>query len=210
MMTTPQPSPATVFVVDDDEAVRDSLALLLRSVELAVATFSSAHEFLDSYDPAAPGCLILDVRLPGMSGLELQQRLADDGADLPIVFITGHGDVPMAVRAMRRGAVDFLQKPFSDQELLDRVQQALAEQSQRRQQSESKAEIAQRIRSLTPREHEVMELIVEGLANKVIANRLGTSQRTVEVHRASVMRKMQADSVARLVHLVFAADSQGS
>ncbi|MGB5343923.1 MAG: response regulator transcription factor [Thermoanaerobaculia bacterium] len=210
MMTTPQPSPATVFVVDDDEAVRDSLALLLRSVELAVATFSSANEFLDSYDPAAPGCLILDVRLPGMSGLELQQRLADDGADLPIVFITGHGDVPMAVRAMRRGAVDFLQKPFSDQELLDRVQQALAEQSQRRQQSESKAEIAQRIRSLTPREHEVMELIVEGLANKVIANRLGTSQRTVEVHRASVMRKMQADSVARLVHLVFAADSQGS
>ena len=207
MMTTPQPSPATVFVVDDDEAVRDSLALLLRSVELAVATFSNAHEFLDSYDPAAPGCLILDVRLPGMSGLELQQRLADDGADLPIVFITGHGDVPMAVRAMRRGAVDFLQKPFSDQELLDRAQQALAEQSQRRQQSESKAEIAQRIRSLTPREHEVMELIVEGLANKVIANRLGTSQRTVEVHRASVMRKMQADSVARLVHLVFAADT---
>lgn len=207
MTTTPQPSPATVFVVDDDEAVRDSLALLLRSVELAVATFSSANEFLDSYDPAAPGCLILDVRLPGMSGLELQQRLADDGADLPIVFITGHGDVPMAVRAMRRGAVDFLQKPFSDQELLDRVQQALAEQSQRRQQSESKAEIAQRIGSLTPREHEVMELIVEGLANKVIANRLGTSQRTVEVHRASVMRKMQADSVARLVHLVFAADT---
>jgi len=207
MTTTPQPSPATVFVVDDDEAVRDSLALLLRSVELAVATFSSANEFLDSYDPAAPGCLILDVRLPGMSGLELQQRLADDGADLPIVFITGHGDVPMAVRAMRRGAVDFLQKPFSDQQLLDRVQQALAEQSQRRQQSESKAEIAQRIGSLTPREHEVMELIVEGLANKVIANRLGTSQRTVEVHRASVMRKMQADSVARLVHLVFAADT---
>ncbi|MGB5294096.1 MAG: response regulator FixJ [Thermoanaerobaculia bacterium] len=207
MTTTPQPSPATVFVVDDDEAVRESLALLLRSVELAVATFSSANEFLDSYDPAAPGCLILDVRLPGMSGLELQQRLADDGADLPIVFITGHGDVPMAVRAMRRGAVDFLQKPFSDQELLDRVQQALAEQSQRRQQSESKAEIAQRIRSLTPREHEVMELIVEGLANKVIANRLGTSQRTVEVHRANVMRKMQADSVARLVHLVFAADT---
>ena len=207
MTTTPQPSPATVFVVDDDEAVRDSLALLLRSVELAVATFSSANDFLDSYDPAAPGCLILDVRLPGMSGLELQQRLADDGADLPIVFITGHGDVPMAVRAMRRGAVDFLQKPFSDQELLDRVQQALAEQSQRRQQSELKAEIAQRIRSLTPREHEVMELIVEGLANKVIANRLGTSQRTVEVHRASVMRKMQADSVARLVHLVFAADT---
>ena len=207
MTTTPQPSPATVFVVDDDEAVRDSLALLLRSVELAVATFSSANEFLDSYDPAAPGCLILDVRLPGMSGLELQQRLADDGADLPIVFITGHGDVPMAVRAMRRGAVDFLQKPFSDQQLLDRVQQALAEQSQRRQQSESKAEIAQRIRSLTPREHEVMELIVEGLANKVIANRLGTSQRTVEVHRASVMRKMQADSVARLVHLVFAAET---
>jgi len=206
MMTTPEPSPATVFVVDDDEAVRDSLALLLRSVELAVETFGSANQFLDSYDPAAPGCLILDVRLPGMSGLELQQKLADDGADLPIVFITGHGDVPMAVRAMRRGAVDFLQKPFSNQDLLDRVQQALTEQSHRRRQSESKAEIAQRIQSLTPRENEVMELIVEGLPNKVIANRLGMSQRTVEVHRASVMRKMQADSVAQLVHLVFAVN----
>ncbi len=201
-MATPTELPATVFVVDDDEAVRDSLTLLLRSVGLAVDAFGSATEFLSSYDPAAPGCLILDVRLPGMSGLELQQQLTSDGADLPIVFITGHGDVPMAVRAMRSGAVDFLQKPFSDQDLLDRVQQALSEQSERRRQIAHQAEIAARIGELTPRENEVMKLVVDGLANKVIANRLGMSQRTVEVHRASVMRKMKADSVAQLVHLV--------
>lgn len=199
--------PATVFIVDDDEAVRDSLKLLFRSVELPVATFGSAREFLDSYDPAAPGCLILDVRLPGMSGLELQEELAGDGADLPIVFITGHGDVPMAVRAMRRGAVDFLQKPFSDQDLLDRVQQALADQAERRQQVSSQAEILERIEHLTPREREVMDLVVDGLANKVIANRLGMSQRTVEVHRAAVMRKMEADSLAHLVQLVTAVDA---
>jgi FixJ family two-component response regulator len=191
-----------VFIVDDDEAVRDSLSLLFRSVDLPVSTFSSASEFLDNYDPVAPGCLILDVRLPGMSGLELQQQLLADGADVPIVFITGHGDVPMAVRAMREGAVDFLQKPFSDQDLLDRVQQALAEQAERRRRDASHAEIAERIERLTPREHEVMGLVVEGLANKVIANRLGMSQRTVEVHRANVMHKMEAESLAQLVHFV--------
>lgn len=205
-MTQPAAPSATVFIVDDDEAVRDSLALLISSVGLSVSTFSSANEFVESYDPAARGCLILDVRLPGMSGLELQQKLSDSGADLPIVFITGHGDVPMAVRAMRRGAVDFLQKPFSDQDLLDRVQQALAEQSARREEVESKATIARRIASLTPREHQVMEQVVAGHANKVIANRLGMSQRTVEVHRAHIMRKMEADSLAQLVRAVLEVD----
>lgn len=201
-MTTQTDSPTTVFIVDDDEAVRDSLSLLLRSVGLPAEAFGSASEFLDSYEPAAGGVLILDVRLPGMSGLELQEQLVSSGADLPVVFITGHGDVPMAVRAMRRGAVDFLQKPFSDQDLLDRVQQALDAQAARRQRTVEQAEIGERISQLTPREHEVMDLVVEGLTNKVIANRLGTSQRTVEVHRASVMRKMKVDSVAQLVHLV--------
>jgi len=205
-MADPAAPSANVFIVDDDEAVRDSLALLIRSVGLSVTTFSSANEFIETYDPSAEGCLVLDVRLPGMSGLELQQKLSEDGADLPVVFITGHGDVPMAVRAMRRGAVDFLQKPFSDQDLLDRVQQALAEQSARRQTMHSKATLAQRIESLTPREHEVMELVVEGHANKVIANRLGMSQRTVEVHRAHIMRKMEADSLAQLVRTVLEAE----
>lgn len=205
-MTTQAAPPTRVFVVDDDEAVRDSLALLIHSVGLSVTTFSSATEFVEAYDPSVRACLILDVRLPGMSGLELQQKLSDDGADLPIVFITGHGDVPMAVRAMRRGAVDFLQKPFSDQDLLDRVQQALADQSARRQEMESKATLAQRIESLTPREQEVMKLVVEGHANKVIANRLGLSQRTVEVHRAHIMRKMEANSLAQLVRIALEAD----
>jgi len=206
-MSLSDASSAEVFVVDDDEAVRDSLALLIRSVGLTVTTFSSATEFVEAYVPSERACLILDVRLPGMSGLELQQKLSEQGADLPIVFITGHGDVPMAVRAMRRGAVDFLQKPFSDQDLLDRVQQALAEQSARRQERESKATLARRVESLTPREQEVMQLVVEGHANKVIASRLGMSQRTVEVHRAHIMRKMEADSLAQLVRIVLEADA---
>jgi RNA polymerase sigma factor (sigma-70 family) len=193
---------ATVFIVDDDEAVRDSLALLIESVGLSASTFESASDFLAAYDPGTAGCLVLDVRLPGMSGLDLQQRLAAEGSDLPIVFITGHGDVPMAVRAMRRGAVDFLQKPFGDQDLLDRVQEALEQQSGLRAQLESKTAIAEKLASLTPRERQVLQLVVEGLANKVIANRLDLSQRTVEVHRANIMRKTSADSLAHLVRMV--------
>ena len=191
-----------VFVVDDDEAVRDSLSMLLGSVGLEVETFGSASEFLESFDPERPACLILDVRLPGMSGLELQKELAARGSELPIVFITGHGDVPMAVQAMQLGAADFLEKPFKEQDLLDRVAKALLENSRRRHQSEEIGEIERRLDTLTPRERQVLELVVEGAANKTVAARLGASRRTIEIHRAKVMRKMQADSLARLVRMV--------
>lgn len=193
---------ATVFVVDDDEAVRDSLSLLVRSVGLAAESFASAREFLDRYDPERPGCLVLDVRMPGMGGMDLQERLAEMGSKLPIIFITGHGEIPLAVRAIQAGAVDFLQKPFSDQELLDRIQQALENDHRNRRERTSRDEIRGHLDSLTPREREVLDLVVEGAANKVIAGRLGVSQRTVEVHRARVMEKMQVDSLAQLVKLV--------
>jgi FixJ family two-component response regulator len=189
-------------VVDDDEAVRDSLGMLLESVGLEVELFGSATEFLDRFHTASPGCLVLDVRLPGMSGLELQKELAARGAELPIVFITGHGDVPMAVGAMQEGAVDFLEKPFKEQELLDRVSRALLESSRRRHLSGETSAIARRLETLTPRERQVLELVVEGAPNKVIASRLGASQRTIEIHRANVMKKMQADSLAQLVRMV--------
>ena len=194
-------STPTIFVVDDDDAVRDSLSDLIDSVGLEVATYSSAHEFLDVYDNAERGCLVLDIRMPGMSGLELQERLNDRGSTLPIVFITGHGDVPMAVEAMKRGAVDFIQKPFRDQELLDRINLALEQNRRRRAAEETKQDIAGRIASLTRREREVMEMVIQGKANKVIAIDLGLSQRTVEVHRAHVMDKMKARTLAELVRM---------
>lgn len=195
-------SEATVFVVDDDEAVRDSLSMLVRSVGLEAETFASAAEFLDAFDAERRGCLVLDVRMPGMGGLDLQERLVEMNAALPIIFITGHGEIPLAVRAIQAGAVDFLQKPFSDQELLDRIHQALEDDLENRRQRAGQDEIRARLGTLTPREREVLDLVVEGEANKVIANRLGVSQRTVEVHRARVMEKMQADSLAHLVRLV--------
>ena len=191
----------TVFVVDDDDAVRDSLSDLLDSVGLEVATYPSAHAFLDSYDDTRRGCLVLDIRMPGMSGLDLQERLNESGSALPIVFITGHGDVPMAVEAMKRGAVDFIQKPFRDQELLDRVNLALEQNRRRRDADETKQDIAQRVATLTRREREVMDMVIQGQANKVIAIDLGLSQRTVEVHRAHVMDKMRARTLAELVRM---------
>ena len=194
-------STPTIFVVDDDDAVRDSLSDLIDSVGLAVATYPSAHEFLEVYDNAERGCLVLDIRMPGMSGLELQDRLNERGSTLPIVFITGHGDVPMAVEAMKRGAVDFIQKPFRDQELLDRINLALEQNRRRRAAEETKQDIAQRITSLTRREREVMDMVIQGKANKVIAIDLGLSQRTVEVHRAHVMDKMKARTLAELVRM---------
>jgi FixJ family two-component response regulator len=192
----------TVFIVDDDASVRDAMEYLLRSVGLEAKKFASATEFLEYYDPSTPGCLVLDVRMPGMSGLELQEALAARGALLPIIFVTAHGDVPMAVEAVKAGAVDFLLKPFRDQDLLDKVQQAVQEDARARAQLESRSEIAERVASLTPREREVMDMVVDGRANKVIASDLGISQRTVEIHRARVMDKMQATSVARLVQMV--------
>jgi FixJ family two-component response regulator len=200
-MSKPAELQSTVFVVDDDEAVRDSLGLLIDSVGLEFETFASAQEFLEAYDPGRPGCLVLDIRMPGMSGLELQRRLGEIGAILPIIFITGHGDVPVAVRAMREGAVDFLQKPFEDQDLLDRIQQSLERDAVHRRELAERQGILERIAGLTPREREVMDLVAAGLANKNAASRLGVSQRTVEIHRARVMEKMGATSLAHLVRM---------
>jgi len=196
-----------VYVVDDDEAVRDSLTLLLKAVGLASRTFSSAAEFLNHYDPEQHGCLVADIRMPGMSGLDLQDELNRGGAQIPLIFITGHGDVPMAVDAMKSGALDFIEKPFRDQDLLDRVQQALAWDKERRIENLKTLAIRERLATLTPRETEVMECVVQGQANKVIAMDLGVSQRTVEIHRARVMEKMAVRSVAKLVRAVEAAKS---
>ena len=194
--------PPTVFVVDDDEAVRNSLRFLLKSVGLATRTLASAAEFLETYSPSQPGCLVLDVRMPGMSGLELQQQLNVRGAVIPVIFITGHGDIPMAVEAMQHGAFDFLQKPFRDQDLIDRIQRALAKDARNRSSLKELDRIRQRFDSLTPREREVLTLMTRGKANKVMAAELGLSQRTVEIHRARVMEKSGAASLAQLVRMV--------
>jgi FixJ family two-component response regulator len=195
----------SVCVVDDDEAVARSLRALLESVGLAVETFATAQAFLDRADTARAGCLVLDVRMPGMSGLDLQEAMAARGQTIPIVFITGHGDVRMAVRAVKAGAVDFIEKPFRDQDLLDAIQKALADDVVRRSSGDERAVVVARIKSLTPREREVMELVVEGKASKVIARLLGISAKTVEFHRARVMDKMQAHSALDLVRTVLAA-----
>ncbi|HUO95910.1 MAG TPA: response regulator FixJ [Steroidobacteraceae bacterium] len=197
--------PATVFVVDDDDAVRTSLRLLLKSVGLPVETFAAAQEFLDNFDADRAGCLVLDIRMPGMSGLELQQRLNEIHAIIPIVFITGHGDVPMAVEAMQHGAVDFIQKPFRDQDLIDRINQALEKDRDNRAGLKERDAIRRRMQQLTPREREVLDLVTQGKANKVIAGDLNVSQRTVEIHRARVMEKMGASSLAHLVRMVIEA-----
>ncbi|HEY6644608.1 response regulator FixJ [Povalibacter sp.] len=192
----------TIFVVDDDSAVRDALKLLLRSVGQAVETYASGQEFVEAYSEDRPGCLVLDIRMPGMSGLELQQKLNERHSILPIIFITGHGDVPMAVEAMQAGAVDFIQKPFRDQDLIDRINQALEKDNNNRAALGERNDIRHRLETLTPREREVLDLVVHGKANKVIAGDLKLSQRTVEIHRARVMEKMQASSLAHLVRMV--------
>jgi FixJ family two-component response regulator len=191
----------TVFVVDDDDAVRDSLGMLLESVGLRCRRFPSAADFLLEYQSEQAGCLLLDIRMPGMSGIELQDRLNALGAILPVIFITGHGDVPLAVKAMRAGAVDFLQKPYNEQELLDRVHRALQGDGARRQELDERDEIVRRFNRLTPREREVLDLIVQGKPNKIVASDLGVSQRTVEIHRARVMEKTQATSFAHLMQM---------
>jgi FixJ family two-component response regulator len=195
----------TVHIVDDDEAVRTALRMLIRSVGQQAQAHASAQEFLGSYDTRHPGCLVLDVRMPGRSGLELKQELNRRGATIPVVFITGNGDVSMAVAAMQQGAYDFLQKPFRDQDLLERVQRALARDAQTRAGMAAHAEILARLETLTPRETEVMQLVTRGKANKVIGAELGVSQRTVEIHRAHVMDKMRAKSLAELVRMVLDA-----
>jgi RNA polymerase sigma factor (sigma-70 family) len=192
---------STVYVVDDDQAIRHAMELLMRSVGLNYEIFHSGDDFLAKHTNDRAGCLVLDIRMPGLGGLELQEKLNDMGSTLPIIFITGHGDVPMAVEAMQKGAVDFIQKPFRDQELLDRIGEALQTDQERRSVREEKSEVQGKIEKLTNRERQVLDLVVTGKPNKVIAYELGVSQRTVEIHRARVMEKMRAKSLADLVRM---------
>ncbi len=196
--TAPQP---TVFVVDDDEAMRNSLRWLIESVDLPVQCHDSAESFLESYYPGRSGCLLLDVRMPGMSGLELQEYLKRNEINIPVIVITGHGDVPMSVRAMKEGAIDFIEKPFNDELLLDAIRNALALDARQREKQALRAELASRLALLTPREHEVMGMVTAGRSNKEIAGALGVSAKTVEAHRAKVMDKMKAGSLAELVRM---------
>lgn len=190
-----------VFIVDDDLGVRQMIARMVRSVGLQAAGFSCVKDFLERFDPAQPCCVVLDVRMPGESGLDLQEHLARLNVRIPIIFITGHGDIPMSVRAMKGGAVDFLEKPFHDQALLDAIHGALAQGAKWRQAESDRADARARLTTLTPREREVLELVVKGLANKQIAARLGTGEQNIKLHRGRVMIKMRADSVAQLVLL---------
>ena len=191
----------TIYIVDDDDSMRQAIALLLRTVGYTPVVFARPSEFLAKYDANVHGCLVLDIRMPETSGLEVQQQLNRSGAILPVIFITGHGDIPMAVQAMKDGAFDFLTKPFRDQDLLDRINNALKQDAENRAAIEKHADLRRRVESLTPREREVLHLIVEGKANKVVAIDLGLSERTVEIHRANVMEKMGARSVAHLVKM---------
>lgn len=200
-MTQNAGNESTVFVVDDDQSIRHAMGLLMKSVGLRHEVFASANEFLESHDGSENGCLVLDIRMPGMGGLELQEKLIEMRSGIPIIFITGHGDIPMAVEAMQKGAVDFIQKPFRDQELLDRIDDALDVASESQTERARRTEVQERINALTNREREVLELVVTGKPNKIIAHELGVSQRTIEIHRARVMEKMHAKSLAELVRM---------
>jgi FixJ family two-component response regulator len=198
-MKTPEQS--VVHVIDDDEAVRDSISMLLDTVGVAHRLYASALEFLDAYDDEFRGCLVLDIRMPTMTGLQLQEELNRRGVTLPIIFITGHGDIPMAVEAMRRGALDFIRKPFGEDDLLERIKEALAHEAASHDERSTLADLQVRYESLSPREHEVFNRVADGQANKVVAIELGISERTVEIHRAQVMKKMAARTLAQLVRM---------
>ncbi len=199
---------STVFIVDDDQEVRDALQLLMESVGLQVELFNSANAYLEQFDPSRPGCIILDVRMPGMSGLDLQSQLLEQPLCPPIIIITGHGDVPMAVRAVQAGAIDFIEKPFNDQALLDSVHRAMEHDSRQRGEASQIAEIESKLARLTPRERQVLGLVVLGMRNKLIASELSVSQSTVEAHRAKVMEKMEARSLSDLMRMMLTLESQ--
>ncbi|MBL8253680.1 MAG: response regulator transcription factor [Candidatus Competibacter sp.] len=198
----------TVFLIDDDQAVRDAVALLLQTGGLAVETFASATDFLEAGVAQRPGCLVLDVRMPGLSGLDLQKQLRTGGYRIPIIFMTGHGDIPMAIRAMKAGAFDFIEKPFQGQALLARIQEALAFDVRERRRQAYRTEAAARVALLSPREREVLDRVVEGQYNKVIAAELGISLSTVEIHRKRVMEKLQAESLSDLIRLLARLDEE--
>ncbi len=197
---------STVFIVDDDPAVRQGLAMLVKSMQLQAECFASAQEYLQVSDPDRPGCLLIDVRMPGMSGLELLDRLAARGVHLPAIMISAYGDVPMVVRAMKSGATDFLEKPCRDHELWEAIQSALQRDAENRRRKNQRVLVGERLERLTPGEQEVLEMLVEGGSNKAIAAKLGLSVRTIEVRRAKIMRKMEADSLAELVRLALATN----
>ena len=195
-------SEPTVFIVDDDSAVLKALRLLVKSLRMNVETYLSAQEFLDSYDPARPGCLVLDVRMPGISGLELQEKLRQRNISIPVIIMTGYGEVAVAVEAMKKNAMEFLEKPINGQVLLDRIQKAIAKDARIRQEQAAQKTVASRLALLTPRERQVMDLVIVGKLNKVIARELGISPKTVEFHRSNIMKKMKVESLAELVRLV--------
>jgi len=198
---------STVFVVDDDPDVRESLTRLMEEVEQPIQAFANAEEFLEAYDPANAGCLVLDVRMPGMSGTELQKRLLADGITIPIIIITGHGDVPMVIDTMQRGAIGFIEKPVRPQALIDHIQQALARDSEYRRSKAERESIAARVALLTPREREVVDLAVSGMTNKAIASQFGVSPQAIDSHRAKAMAKMGANNIAELVKRMLIVDA---
>ncbi len=203
-------SEATIFVVDDDPGVRQSLEMLIRAIGQSVETYASAGEFLDAYTAERPGCLVLDLRMPGMSGLELQEELGSRGSNLPVIFITAHGDVPTAVDAVKGGAIDFIQKPFRDQDLIEKIELALEQNERALEDSAERGDVQARVASLTSRERQVMDIVVDGKTNKAMATELRLSERTVEIHRARVMSKMGAESLADLVKMALRARGDGS
>jgi two-component system response regulator FixJ len=207
-MTTTTALQPTVYIVDDDQATRKSLRWLVETLGVPVQTFHCAVSFLDAYDPSMPGCLVLDMMMPGMSGLELQQELNARGIDIPVIVLTGYADVATAVRTLKGGAVEFLEKPFNDDVLLEQIRLALALDARRRSERGARDVVHERMLRLTPRESEILELVVEGLSSKEIAGRLNVSFKTVEAHRAKVMRKMEAESVAQLVRMVVSANAK--
>ncbi|MES9834619.1 MAG: response regulator transcription factor [Candidatus Thiodiazotropha sp. LLP2] len=198
----------TVFVVDDDEEVRSALKLLFESVGLPVICFASALEYLDRFDGSLPGCLVVDIRMPGMSGLDMQEKLSEYPIFPPVIIITGHGDVPMAVRAVQAGAVDFIEKPFRDQILLDSVHRAIEMDAKKRGEASRLSEIREHLDQLTPREREVLDLVISGMRNKNISEQLGITLSTVEAHRSRVMEKMQADSLSHLMRMMLTLEQE--